>query len=49
MADLHAQGRYDRTTDDFFKLTGEMPNSVYDFVKVHAAEFAPRDTTAPLS
>ncbi|GHO50916.1 NAD(P)H-binding protein [Ktedonospora formicarum] len=39
MADLHAQGRYDRMTDDFFKLTGEMPISMYDFVKLHAAEF----------
>ena len=46
MADLHAQGRYDRMTDDFFKLTGEMPTSVHDFVKLHAAEFTRRETTA---
>nr|WP_199321831.1 SDR family NAD(P)-dependent oxidoreductase [Leptolyngbya sp. FACHB-321] len=39
MAELHAQGRYDRTTDDLFKLTGKMPTSMYDFVKLHAAEF----------
>jgi uncharacterized protein YbjT (DUF2867 family) len=39
MAELHAQGRYDRMTDDLFKLTGKMPTSLYDFVKLHAAEF----------
>lgn len=46
MADLHAQGRYDRMTDDFFTLTGLMPTSVYDFVKLHAAAFTRRETTA---
>lgn len=30
MAELHAQGRYDRMTDDLFKLTGETPMSLYD-------------------
>jgi uncharacterized protein YbjT (DUF2867 family) len=39
MTELHAQGRYDRMTDDLFKLTGKMPTSMYDFVKLHAAEF----------
>ncbi|MEP1061279.1 SDR family NAD(P)-dependent oxidoreductase [Phormidium sp. FACHB-592] len=39
MAELHAQGRYDRMTDDLFKLTGKTPTSMYDFVKLHAAEF----------
>jgi uncharacterized protein YbjT (DUF2867 family) len=39
MAELHAQGRYDRMTDDLFKLTGKTPTSMYDFVKWHAAEF----------
>nr|WP_199318496.1 NmrA family NAD(P)-binding protein [Leptolyngbya sp. FACHB-541] len=39
MAELHAQGRYDRLTDDLFKLTGKTPTSLYDFVKLHAAEF----------
>ncbi|MBD0259570.1 MAG: hydroxylase, partial [Cytophagales bacterium] len=39
MAQLHAQGRYDRMTDDLFKLTGKTPTTVYDFVKEHAAEF----------
>ena len=46
VADLHTQGRYDRMTDDFFKLTGEMPTSVYDFVKLHAAAFTWPETTA---
>ena len=39
MAELHVQGRYDRMTDDLFKLTGKTPTSLYDFVKLHAAEF----------
>jgi uncharacterized protein YbjT (DUF2867 family) len=39
MAELHVQGRYDRMTDDVFKLTGKTPTSLYDFVKLHAAEF----------
>lgn len=39
MSELHAQGRYDRLTDDLFKLTGKPPTSMYDFVKLHAAEF----------
>ena len=39
MADLHAQGRYDRLTDDVFRLTGQKPMSTRDFVKLHAAEF----------
>ncbi|HEX7766827.1 MAG TPA: NAD(P)H-binding protein [Nitrospira sp.] len=45
MADLHARGRYDRMTDDFFKLTGQMPTSVHDFVKLHAAAFTRSETT----
>ncbi|WP_267221296.1 NAD(P)H-binding protein [Dyella silvae] len=39
MARLHTQGRYDRTTDDVFKLTGQKAMSTADFVKRHAAEF----------
>jgi uncharacterized protein YbjT (DUF2867 family) len=39
MTELNKQGRYDRTTDDLFKLTGQKPISMYDFVKLHAAEF----------
>lgn len=40
MADLHAEGRYDRMTDDLFKLTGETPTSMLDFVKLNASEFS---------
>jgi uncharacterized protein YbjT (DUF2867 family) len=40
MAELHKQGRYDRMTDDLFKLTGKTPTSLYDFVKLHAKEFS---------
>jgi uncharacterized protein YbjT (DUF2867 family) len=43
MAELHVQGRYDRMTDDLFKLTGKTPTSLYDFVKLHAAEFTPSE------
>jgi hypothetical protein len=39
MADLHRAGRYDRMTDDVFKLTGRQPASVRDFVKRHADAF----------
>jgi uncharacterized protein YbjT (DUF2867 family) len=39
MTELNKQGRYDRMTDDLFKLTGQRPISMYDFVKLHAAEF----------
>jgi uncharacterized protein YbjT (DUF2867 family) len=43
MTELNKQGRYDRMTDDFFKLTGETPTSMHDFVTLHAAEFTPRE------
>jgi uncharacterized protein YbjT (DUF2867 family) len=39
MTELNKEGRYDRMTDDLFKLTGRPPMSMYDFVKLHAAEF----------
>ena len=39
MTDMNKQGRYDRMTDDLFKLTGQEPISMHDFVKLHAAEF----------
>jgi hypothetical protein len=45
MTELTKQGRYDRMTDDVFKLTGQKPVSMYDFVKQHAAEFT-QDRTA---
>jgi uncharacterized protein YbjT (DUF2867 family) len=43
MADLHAQGRYDRMTDDLLRLTGRTATSVHDFVKLHTAEFGRRE------
>ncbi|HEY9831277.1 MAG TPA: hypothetical protein V6D26_11910, partial [Stenomitos sp.] len=46
MAELHTQGRYDRMTDDLFKLTGKTPTSMYDFVKLHATEFTRSEATA---
>jgi len=46
MSELHVQGRYDRMTDDLFQLTRKMPTSMYDFVKLHAAEFTPSKVTA---
>jgi uncharacterized protein YbjT (DUF2867 family) len=42
MAELTRQGRYDRMTDTIFKLTGEAPMNMRDFVKLHAAEFKQR-------
>ena len=45
MARLHQQGRYDRMTDDFTRLTGRVPTSMHEFVQAHAAEFT-RPTTA---
>ncbi|MBB4188635.1 NmrA family NAD(P)-binding protein [Sinorhizobium terangae] len=46
MSKLHADGRYDRMTDDLFKLTGRTPTRVHDFVKLHAAEFTQREASA---
>lgn len=40
LADWHMQGRFNRLTSDVFKLTGEKPMSIYDFVKVHSEDFA---------
>ena len=40
MTELNKQGRYDRMTDDLLELTGQKPISMYDFVKLHQAEFA---------
>ena len=38
--ELNKQGRYDRMTDDLFKLTGREADERWpaDFVKLHAAE-----------
>jgi uncharacterized protein YbjT (DUF2867 family) len=46
MADLHAQGRYDRRTDDLLRLIGRTATTVHDFVKLHAAEFGRREANA---
>jgi hypothetical protein len=46
MAEMTKQGRYDRMTEDLFKLTGQKPTSMYDFVKLHAAEFTSEGTAA---
>jgi len=46
MTELNRQGRYDRLTDDLFMLTGQKPMSMYEFVKLHAAEFTPARTAA---
>jgi uncharacterized protein YbjT (DUF2867 family) len=42
MTELNRQGRYDRMTDAMYKLTGEAPTNMRDFVKLHAAEFKQR-------
>jgi uncharacterized protein YbjT (DUF2867 family) len=42
MTELTKQGSYDRMSDDLFKLTGQRPTSMHDFVKLHAAEFMQR-------
>ena len=39
MTELHKQGRYDRMSEDYLKLTGETPTSMADFVKLNVAEF----------
>ena len=39
MTELHKQGRYDWMSEEHLKLTGEMPTSMADLVKLHATEF----------
>ena len=46
MTELHKQGRYDRMSDDYLKLTGETPTSMFAFVKLHAAEFTRTEAAA---
>ncbi len=46
MARLHQQGRYDRMTNDYTRLTGRAPTSMREFVLAHAAEFTRPATTA---
>ena len=45
MTELHKQGRYDRMSEDYLKLTGKRPTSMFDFVKLHAAEFTRTEAT----
>jgi hypothetical protein len=46
MAELHVLGRYDRMTDDVFKLTGKAPINMNEFVKLHAAEVTKSEAAA---
>jgi uncharacterized protein YbjT (DUF2867 family) len=39
MADLHRAGRYERMTDDVFRLSGRRPISVREFVSRYASTF----------
>ena len=39
MADLHRAGRYDRKSDDVFRLTGRTPMSMEEFVRRNATAF----------
>ena len=43
MAELTKDGRYDRMTDTFCKLTGKSPTNMRDFVRLHAAAFKQRE------
>ena len=45
MTELHKQGRYDRMSEDYRKLTGETPTSMAEFVKLHVAEFTRSEAT----
>ena len=44
MAELNAQSRYDRMTDDVARLTGRAPMSMRQFVSQHADKFTLRET-----
>jgi uncharacterized protein YbjT (DUF2867 family) len=46
MTELHKQGRDDRMSEDYFKLTGERPTSMLEFAKLHAAEFTRTEAAA---
>jgi uncharacterized protein YbjT (DUF2867 family) len=39
MGELHRDGRYDRMTDQFARLTGKQPMSIRDFVQQNASAF----------
>jgi uncharacterized protein YbjT (DUF2867 family) len=40
LADWHTQGRFDRMTDDYVRLTGEQPMRMEEYVRLNAANFA---------
>ena len=46
MADLHRAGRYDRMSEDVFRLTGRTPSSMREFVQRNAASFTASSVTA---
>jgi hypothetical protein len=48
MTELHKQGRYDRMSEDYLKLTGATPTSMADFVKLLIAPRGPRSVCARL-
>jgi uncharacterized protein YbjT (DUF2867 family) len=48
IARLHQQGRFDRMTEDFTRLTARAPTSVREFVQAHAAEFTRPATIASI-
>jgi len=39
MGQLHRDGRYDRMTDQFARLTGKQPMSIRDFIEQHTSAF----------
>lgn len=39
MGQLHRDGRYDRMTDQFARLTGKQPMSIRDFIEQHTSTF----------
>lgn len=47
MARLHAEGRYDRETDDIEKITGRPASSVRDFVEANPRLFESRSDVRP--
>lgn len=46
LAEWHVKGRFDRMTDDQFRLTGEKPMGMYDFVRLRAGQFTPKKVQA---
>jgi hypothetical protein len=46
MVELHRVGRYDRTSADVLRLTGESPTTVREFVGMNAGMFTARAKVA---